>query len=529
MQQTIQDKLLSSLSARQWQLVGIKHHHGINIPLFSLVTEKSTGIGEYLDLLPLIDFCNKIGFDVIQLLPLYDTGLETSPYNSLSAFALNPIFISLSELPYLEKMSDLEEKIAILRKYNVTPRIKYNQIRELKKEFLKEYFERAYPEISKTEEYVNFTKKNSWLDTYALFKSIKEEQNYRSWEDWPLSYKSPSEIGFKDLLQEYKTEIAFHTFLQFLSFNQMEKAKKYAEEKGVLIKGDIPILINRDSADVWGNRRYFLLNLSAGAPPDMIAPEGQNWGFPIYDWEEMEKSGYPFWKERLTLASSLFHIYRLDHIVGFFRIWAIPIGKKATEGGFLPADENTWIAHGRKIMEMMLKSSPLFPIGEDLGTVPPSARQELRNLGICTTKVIRWERRWETDGNYIPISEYIPESMTTVSTHDCDTLQLWWRHFPKEALLYSKFKGWDYKPFLSLDRHYDILKDSHESQSLFHINLLPEYLALFPELVSTNAHDERINIPGKILPTNWTYRLKVPLEKLFTHPFLIKTMRELIK
>jgi 4-alpha-glucanotransferase len=527
----LEEKLLNGSTGSQWKEVGIKHHHGVAIPLFSIYSEKSSGIGEYPDLHLLIDFCKEVGFDVIQLLPLNDTGYDTSPYNSISAFALNPIHLSLRHLPFVEKMSDFEEKMALLRKYNTTPRVKYSAVRDLKREFLYEYFHMAFRDISKSEEYIHFCKSHTWLYPYALFKTLKESNNLASWEEWPYPQKDPTPNEFNELLHHHEKEVSFHIFLQFFCFKQLQEAKRYAYEKGVFLKGDIPILISRDSAEVWNQKNLFLLNLSAGAPPDMYArEEGQVWGFPVYNWAEMEKTGFAFWKERLALASTFYHIYRIDHIVGFFRIWAIPLGKKGKEGGYIPPDENTWIECGKKYLEMMLQSAPrLLPIGEDLGTVPPSVRTCLRELGICGTKVIRWERRWNEDRGYIPYSDYIPESMTTVSTHDSDTLQLWWRHSPQEALLFCKFKGWDYKPFLALDRHYEILKDSHHTPSLFHINLLNEYLAIFPELVSPNLHDERINIPGKYLPTNWTYRLKFPLEKLFSHPLLIRTFRELIK
>lgn len=524
----IEQKLLNSASGSHWQKMGIKHHHGIAIPLFSLISEKSTGIGEFPDLALLIDFCEKIGFDVIQLLPLNDTGLDTSPYNALSAYALNPIHIGILSLPNVEKIPQFAEKIQILKKYNNTPRVKYDPVRELKKEFLHDYFSLVYADVSKTPEFEAFCKENPWLEPYALFKALKEGHGFLSWEEWPPFEKNPSPSQFASLKENFKEEIAFHIFMQFLCFQQFESIKTYAQKKGILIKGDIPILISKNSAEVWHQKELFFIDLSAGAPPDAYSAVGQDWGFPIYNWETIVKQGYAFWKQRLRVAEKLYHMYRIDHVVGFFRIWSVPKGKLPLDGHFIPSDENLWIPQGKKLMEMMLSSSTMLPIGEDLGTVPPSARQCLRDLGIPGTRVVRWERDWNGDKNFIPYNSYIPESMTTVSTHDSDTLQQWWRHSPKEAQLFSKFKGWDYKPFLSPERHFEILKDSHHTSSLFHINLLPEYLALFPELTSPNINDERINLPGTILPTNWTYKLHAPLEKLLSHPFLTKTMKDLI-
>ncbi len=180
-------------------------------------------------------------------------------------------------------------------------------------------------------------------------------------------------------------------------------------------------------------------------------------------------------------------------------------------------------------MEMMLHAAPILPIGEDLGLVPPAVKECLYSLGICGTKVMRWERRWDQDGGFIPVEEYQPMTMTTVSTHDSDTLQLWWRHFPKEAKLFAQFKGWPYTPFLSTQYQELILRDSHHSGSLFHVNLLQEYLALIPELVSQNPHNERINIPGKVLDTNWTYRFKPSVEKIVQHIPLREKILSILK
>ncbi|MCP5469897.1 MAG: 4-alpha-glucanotransferase [Chlamydiales bacterium] len=525
----MESKLYKTQAAPQWKKIGVKNHHGICLPLSALHSKNSCGIGEYLDLIPLVSWCTEIGFDVIQLLPINDTGLGVSPYDSLSAYALNPLFLSLSALPELGYIPNYEEKIAKVRYWNRTPRVKFHIVRELKNVFFKEYIPTVFPIISQTFEYKKFVQEQaSWLEPYALFKAIKEKNYWKSWEDWPGPYKTPTKEMYRELLETHKDSCDFHKLLQFLCFLQFEKVKKIATEKKVFLKGDIPILISQDSADVWYHRHLFWLHLSAGAPPDMYTRDGQHWGFPLYDWDEIEKEKYKWWKERLELASHLYHLYRIDHVVGFFRMWGIAQGRLPKDGSFFPPEEHKWLPHGKKIMEMMLKSAPILPIGEDLGLVPKTVKQTLYDLGICGTKMMRWERQYKTDGSFIPPSEYEPMTMTTVSTHDSDTLQLWWRHFPKEAKLFSEFKGWDYKPFLTLERHKEILYDSHHSASLFHINLLQEYLALFPDMISTNLADERINIPGKVLDTNWTYRFRPSVEEIIENALLKETMKELI-
>lgn len=521
--------ILKTRAHPQWEKIGIRPHHGICLPLFSLLTEQSCGIGEFFDLLPLIDWIADIGMDVIQLLPLNDGGLETSPYNALSAHALNPLFLSLSLLPDVSSLPDYQAKIDKMRYWNRSQRVKYPIVRELKMAFLRDYVAMVYPSLSKTAEYQSFIKKNEWLESYALFKVLKEKNYWKSWEEWPLALRSPSVQGYQSLCAEHAAATIFHECLQYLAFQQLTEVKRRANARGVYLKGDIPILISPDSADVWHRRRYFLLDRVAGAPPDMYARKGQYWGFPIYDWVALERHRYDWWRERLRVADQLYNLYRIDHIVGFFRLWVIQKGKPATSGTFFPAREEEWIPHGKKIMEMMLETTPeLLPIGEDLGVIPAAVRTCLADLGICGTKVLRWERYWEGDGDFIPVSAYPPLTMSTVSTHDSDTLQLWWRHAPKEAKRYAEHKGWNYQPFLSATHQKEILRESHHSSSLFHINLLQEYLTLFPEFSHPHAHQERINIPGKVLETNWTYRFRQPLERITSHSALRKVMQELL-
>lgn len=526
---TLKDKLHQTPAGPQWEKIEVRNHHGICLPLFSIHSEKSCGIGEFNDLIPLIYWCKEIGMDVIQLLPLNDMGLGTSPYNAISAFALSPLYLSLADLPQIEAIEEYQEKLSKIRYWSRTPRVKYHIVRELKFAFLREYYNRFFEDVSQSGPYMAFLEQYSWLKAYALFKVLKELHYWKHWEDWPIPLKSPSANTYNELLQEHKKACDFHIFLQFLCYQQLEEVKRIASAQGVNLKGDIPILISRDSADVWHNRHIFLLHLAAGAPPDMYSRDGQYWGFPLYDWEEQAKNNYSWWRQRLQFASHLYHLYRIDHVVGFFRMWSIPLNKPAREGTFTPSREEEWIPHGRKLMEMMLTAAPILPIGEDLGLVPTQVKECLYDLGICGTKMMRWERRWDTDGGFIPVSEYQPMTMTTVSTHDSDTLQLWWRHFPKEAKLFAEFKGWPYQPFLTLDYHQQILQDSHASASLFHINLLQEYLALFPELVSKNPNNERINIPGKILDTNWTYRFKPTVETITSHIPLKEKMLEILK
>lgn len=526
--ETLETTLLESAAGSQWKRIGVRHHHGINIPLFSLRTKQSCGIGEYTDLLPLLPWCKAIGLDVIQLLPLNDVGHDTSPYSALSAFALNPANLGLAHLPYINEFLALRPMLASMQELNFLQRIDYQQVNAGKERFLAEYFKLASFKIVATKKYQKFVADNHWLPGYALFKALRIRSGWQSWEQWSHDRKNPTEGTLEKLLKEYQSDVAYHIFVQFLCFQQLQDVKRKANESGVFLKGDIPILINRESADVWLHRNLFHMEYAAGAPPDMYSPEGQNWGFPIYNWDEMANQNYVWWKERLRVASDLYDIYRLDHVIGFFRIWAIPPGKTGRDGKFIPENTAKWVPQGSAIMKMMLASSPMLPIAEDLGQVPPESRVCLRQLGICGTKVMRWERMWDTDKRFINPADYQPVSMTTVSTHDSETLAMWWEKTVEDSKEYCREKEWSFTYELTKQHHLDILWDSHHSASLFHINLLQEYLALVKGMTWLDIEDERINVPGVISNRNWTYRFRPSVEEIVASAALRDKMAEIV-
>jgi 4-alpha-glucanotransferase len=522
--------LSHSPAARQWERIGIKPHHGIAIPLFSIHSNHSYGIGEFTDLPLLIDWCASIGFDVIQLLPLNDIEQGMSPYSAISAFALNPIFIGLDSLPYVHDHLFLREELKSLPKFSYLSHIDYGRVREYKERFLRHYFHFVGSQLLKSTAFEHFIQEAGfWLKGYAVFKILRKSHQGMSWETWPADESTITPHLIDSVANHQQEEFNWFCFLQFLCDQQMKAAKTHADYQNIFLMGDIPILIGRDSADVWLHRNLFNLEYSAGAPPDMFSESGQNWGFPIYQWETIAHQNYQWWIERLRWANRYYHIYRIDHIVGFFRIWAIPLGLIGKDGYFIPSDETTWIDHGQRIMLMMLKACDMLPIGEDLGVVPPQVRTCLSALGICGTKVMRWERKWKEGGKFILLQDYPVDSMTTVSTHDTETLRQWWRDYSIEAQLFAQFKGWSYHSTLSHEHCREILWDSHHSASLFHINLLQEYLTLIPGLSWPNLDDERINIPGLISDRNWRYRLRPSLEELAQQSSLKYLMQELIK
>lgn len=507
-----------------WKKIGTKHHHGIALSLASLHSDTSAGMARFCDLIPMIDWCKEVGFDVIQLLPLNDSGGGSSPYNAISSLALHPIYLSLEALPYNRDPLPLIPQ---------PQRLDYQKTLQMKEAFLEHYLDLHQEKLASSPEFRKWFKDNGWVVGYALFKTLQKAYHYTYWEEWPEELRDARPEALDAAIDEHEYEIERHCVIQYLCWQQMHGVYKYATEKAVLLMGDIPILLSPNSADVWQHPGYFDLSVSAGAPPDMYAKDGQNWGFPTYRWEALEKDNYSWWRERLQAAQQYYHIYRIDHIVGFFRIWSVPRGMSGKDGFFVPEDKNEWIPQGGKLLKMMLDGTSMLPIGEDLGTIPPEVRVWMQEHGICGTKVMRWEKEWNKKTPppppFVDPKDYSSFSLTTVSTHDSEPLAQWWRDYPKEAEQLCTERGWKYKKQLSPEMRKTLLIDSHQSNSIFHINFLQEYLALFPDLIWGNPEEERINVPGTIDRTNWTYRTKPSVECIRRHQPLKDAIKSMLR
>ncbi|MDN3504892.1 MAG: 4-alpha-glucanotransferase [Rhabdochlamydiaceae bacterium] len=504
--------------------------NGINLPLASLRSINSCGVGEFYDLIPMIDWVKEINMDIIQLLPINDTGYDSSPYNALSSIALHPIYISLHALEQLSDHPNLQEKLTEFIPYNKEQRVQYDDVLRMKMDFLRLYYSQTKVLYQSDESFIAYKNKYPWIKRYALFKTLKETQNLSSWKKWPDELKNPSPTTVKELYELHDDEIEFHFFVQYICYNQLLIVKRHAHSKGVMIMGDIPILISPESVDVWFYRRFFNMKYAAGAPPDEFNKDGQYWGFPIYDWKELKADNYRWWDRRLKYAENFYDIFRIDHVIGFYRIWAIPPRQLAIKGEFIPSDEKKFTKLGHCSLKALLKFTHMHPIGEDLGSMPTpaSVSKSLDTLGIDRTIVVRWEI-FKTTGEFIPYDKYKKGSYCTLSTHDSETLTQWFRDFPDEAKAFCKAFDMPYKKKLTKTMREKILTDAHHTNSRFHINLLQEYLALFPKLVWECPDDERINRPGMVLPTNWTYRLRPTVEEIVTSKTLKKMMKKIIE
>lgn len=306
---------------------------GIVLPLGALYTKDNPVIGEFPDLITLGKFCKEAGFKIIQLLPVNDTGTQSSPYSGLSAFALHPIYIRIKDIPEFKEVYESDKIFAkaydtFICKNNYKLRYDYDDILESKINILKQlYFKTQLGQSGKLpEEMSKWIKANSWAKTYAVYKNLKRNYMQASWKSWHQNdqKKSPDDIESLWKTKAFQKEHYFYIWCQVIANQQFEDAVNEVKKMGILIKGDMPILMNEDSCDAWAYPQFFNQDLRAGSPADGDNPSGQNWGFPTYNWKALKEDNYSWWKNRLKVASKYYDAYRLDHILGFFRIWAIP-------------------------------------------------------------------------------------------------------------------------------------------------------------------------------------------------------------
>lgn len=306
---------------------------GTQVPVFSLRSKKSAGVGDFGDLKTMIDLVASTGQKVLQLLPINDTTIthtwtDSYPYSCISVFAIHPMYADLHALPELK---DAKARAAAEKKreqLNSLSQIDYEQVNDFKINYLHQIFEQEGKKIMSGADFKAFIlETQQWLVPYAQYSYLRDKNGTADFTQWP-DHNVWDEAERKDLTnpetEAYKN-VEFFYFVQFILNKQMQEAHEHAKAKGVILKGDIPIGVHRHSCDVWMEPKYFNMNGQAGAPPDDFSVNGQNWGFPTYNWDEMLKDGCQWWTRRFLNMSKYFDAYRIDHVLGFFRIWEIPV------------------------------------------------------------------------------------------------------------------------------------------------------------------------------------------------------------
>ena len=312
---------------------------GTVIPVFSLRSEGSFGVGDFGDLKTMVDWCAKTRQRVLQVLPINDTNMtgtwqDSYPYNAISIYALHPQYTDFRQLPPL-KDGQLRQQYELLRQeLNALPQIDYERMFKAKMDYLHDIFKQEWQKVKRTKAYKTFFETNrEWLEPYAMFCVNRDKYGIADFRQWPGKSKYSPLSG-----KGAEGDVAFWYFVQYNLDQQMRAAHDHARRQRVILKGDIPIGISRDGVEAWVEPRYFNLNGQAGAPPDAFSEDGQNWGFPTYNWDEMLKDGCQWWVRRFRKMQEYFDAYRIDHVLGFFRIWEIPVPEKSgLYGQFQPS------------------------------------------------------------------------------------------------------------------------------------------------------------------------------------------------
>lgn len=349
----------------------MKKTTGISVPLISLRKKAGSLCGEFSDLIGFAKFCKRISVDIIQILPVNDTGEDASPYGALSAFALHPIYLDITLLSLSPVLQ--QEYQSLLAKYQDQKRIKFIEVLQAKMALVRKFYNE---ENLDNEEMAKWQQEHSWVETYALFKVLKDKHHLKSWANWDKQFQNPTQAKIAKWSKQFQKEMRFYIWLQFELFSQFKHASQAVKKEGIALKGDLPILMNEDSADVWLHRTLFSLELRAGAPPDMFSTTGQNWGFPIYNWHEHKKQNYSWWRLRFSIAENFYEYIRIDHVLGFFRIWNIPsyentglsgyfspfpfLGKKDLADLGFSSERISWLSNAHIPKDEILQIDPTF-------------------------------------------------------------------------------------------------------------------------------------------------------------------------
>ncbi|WP_437561740.1 4-alpha-glucanotransferase [Sorangium sp. So ce542] len=495
---------------------------GVTVPLFSLRSDRSWGIGEIGDLPEFAAWMRGAGLRLVQLLPLGEvSGGETSPYMALSAFGIDPMYISLSAVPELPPElhgEALGDDAAALDRAKQSARVDYDLVRRVKGRALRFAFDRFEREhhakqTPRAAELAEFVKRQSdWLPDYAQFRAFKDGFGGIAWWDWPEEIRERRPEALDRLRQERARDILYYEYVQWLAHAQWEAARAALREKGVEIMGDLPFMVSRDSADVWAHQDEFRHDMSVGAPPDQFDTEGQNWGLPPYYWARMRENGFAWLRRRCRYTGLLCDRFRIDHLVGFYRTYIFPERKSQGQGGerpratFDPAEEPEQREHGERVVRAMIEGAAETGaqlVAEDLGAVPPWVRASLTALGVPGYKVLIWEK---DDVVFRNPAEYPPLSVACFGTHDTDSVVAWW-----ESRDDRERAGVLDLPQLAPRRQEfgrEFTKETHRALlDLIHGSKSELVLLLVQDVLATR---DRVNTPGTVGPENWSLRLPAP-------------------
>jgi 4-alpha-glucanotransferase len=495
-------------------------HAGVLVPLFSIPSRSSWGVGEIADLARFAGWLRQAGLDFVQLLPVNEMQEgQNSPYSALSAMAIDPIFIAVGNVPEFEdaggESSLTDNDRQRLAEVRGAATIEFGTVRALKSLALHASF-RAFRDrhlasgSDRSRAFRDFLGREAWwLEDYALFRALHDEHRACYWREWEPELRDRHAAALEHARQRLVDTILYYQYVQWLADEQWRCARAVCGEIGLF--GDFPFMVSGHSADVWARQHEFRLDASVGTPPDDFSETGQDWGLPAYRWDRLAEGDYEWLRQRARRFRELYDGFRVDHLVGFYRTFVRePEGRKY----FTPSDEPSQIAQGERIMRAF-KDAGARIIAEDLGLVPDFVRESLMRLHIPGLKVLRWEREWHSPRQpFRDPAHYGAESVAISGTHDTETLAEWWDNAgPKERHLCAGIPGLRESgcdpdaPFGPRTRD-ALLRVLFRAGS--HFVIVP-----FQDLFGWR---DRVNVPAVVSEENWTWRLPWPIDDLDALP-----------
>jgi 4-alpha-glucanotransferase len=495
-------------------------HAGALVPLFSIPSRESWGIGEIPDLARLAAWLNQGGLDFVLLLPVNEMGSgQNSPYSAMSAMAIDPIYLALRDVHEFadgggeSSLSDADR--AKLEEARRVPRVAYDVIRDIKSRALGSAFRRFEERESTTRsararEFETFREREAWwLADYALFSALNQENGGRYWLEWSEGVRDREPGALADAERRLETEIRYRAWLQWIADEQWRRARQQA--RPVAIFGDFPFVVSAHSADVWARQHEFRLDASVGTPPDAFSATGQDWGLPLYRWDVIERGGYQWLQERARRSADLYDGFRVDHLIGFYRTYYRDHEKR---GAFVPPDEPSQIAQGERILRVLAGFGTQI-VAEDLGSIPDFVRESLARLHVPGYKVLRWERHWHTEGKpFRDPASFPPLSLATSGTHDTETLAEWW----DEADADERQKAVEWPVLRAAGFGADAPFDNRLRDALLRTLFISGSNLVVVPVQDVFGWRDRINTPAVVDDVNWRWRMPWPVDDLTSEP-----------
>ena len=564
---------------------------GTVIPIFSLRSEGSFGVGDFGDLKKMVDWVDKTNQRILQVLPINDTNMtgcwqDSYPYNAISIYALHPQYTDFRQLPTIKDEAKRTAFETLRLELNALPQIDYERMFKAKMDYLRELFAQEWKKVKATKDYKQFFDDNKeWLVPYAQFCVNRDKYGTAVFSEWPEEVKNQK--------PKANSEQEFWYYVQYNLDRQMHAAHEYARSRRVILKGDIPIGISRDGVEAWVEPKYFNFNGQAGAPPDPFSADGQNWGFPTYNWDEMLKDGCQWWVRRFRKMAQFFDAYRIDHVLGFFRIWEIPMpAKSGLEGQFAPAlglsreeiegygiyghddlflvdhkrsdrwhpriavqyqepyqrlndgekynfnrlyndyfyrrNNQFWYQEAMKKLPRLTQATRMLCCAEDLGMVPDCVPWVMNELRILSLEIQSMPKDDKVRFGHLSRNPY--RSVCTISTHDMPTLRQWWDEDIERTQDYFNsmlHRGGAAPHPLPGWLAKDIVSRHLTSPSMLCLLSLQDWLSIDERLRLPDANGERINIPAN--PRHyWRYRMHLTIEQLLKEDEFNETIKTLI-